>query len=105
MTLLDGVFAGGPWLRVALVQVTLVALLGLLAWLAARRGGPALRGAVLLAALAGVVIVPALAAVAPVWVALPDLRLADYLGQSGNPESVVRSPQAPPLPVVGPAVS
>jgi WD40 repeat protein/beta-lactamase regulating signal transducer with metallopeptidase domain len=57
---------------VALVQVTLVALLGLLAWLVVRRGGPALRGAVLLAALVGLVAVPGLAAVAPVWLPLPD---------------------------------
>jgi hypothetical protein len=109
MSLLDGVFAGGPRLGMALVQVTLVSLLGLLAWLAARRGGPALRGAVLLAALVGVVLVPALAVVAPVWLALPDLHLADrglWREQSWNPESSVRNPQSSPSPPVkGPDVS
>jgi WD40 repeat protein/beta-lactamase regulating signal transducer with metallopeptidase domain len=109
MSLLNGGFAGGPRLGVALVQVTLVALLGLLAWLAARRGGPALRGAVLLAALVGVVIVPALAAVAPVWLALPDLWLADcglWLERAWKTDATVSSPQpSPSVPALGPAVA
>jgi WD40 repeat protein/beta-lactamase regulating signal transducer with metallopeptidase domain len=58
---------------VALVHVTLVALLGLLAWLVGQRRGPALRGAVLMAALIGLLVVPGLAVVAPVWLPLPDV--------------------------------
>ena len=45
------------------MQVTLVALLGLLAWLLARRNGPALRAAVLLATLVGLLALPGL----PPW--------------------------------------
>ena len=72
MTLWDSVLLRGPWLSVALVQMTLVALLGWLAWLLARRGGPALRTAILLAALVGLILTPVVASVAPVWLALPD---------------------------------
>jgi WD40 repeat protein/beta-lactamase regulating signal transducer with metallopeptidase domain len=87
----------GPWAGVALVQVTLVAVLGLLAWLAARRGGPAVRGAVLLAALAGLLAVPMLAVVAPVWLPLPDclcLGSADP-APTGTGDG---GPTLPPLP-------
>ena len=52
------------WAGVALVRVTLVALVGLLVWFAVPRRGPALRGAVLLATLIGLLAVPALAVVA-----------------------------------------
>src|SRR5207253_5193628 len=101
-TLLESVFAGGPWLGVALVQVTLVALLGLLAWLVARRGGPALRGAVLLAALVVLLIVPGLATVAPVWLPLPDWWSTDYsiaaygwrIADSETAQSAIRHPQS-----------
>jgi WD40 repeat protein/beta-lactamase regulating signal transducer with metallopeptidase domain len=72
MSALESFLAGQYRPGAALVQVTLVALLGLLVWLAARRRGPALQGAVLLAALVGAVAVPALAVVAPVCVPLPD---------------------------------
>src|SRR5205814_2225266 len=51
------------WLGVTLARVTAVAALGVLAWLAARRRGPALRGAVVFAALTGLLAVPARAAV------------------------------------------
>jgi hypothetical protein len=57
---------------VVLVQVTLVALLGWLARLLARRGGPALRTATLLAALVGLLLAPAAASVAPMWLSLPE---------------------------------
>ncbi len=72
MTLPETFQAASAWAGVALVHVTLVELLGLLTWLAVRRAGPALRGAVLLAALLGLVVVPGLAAVAPVWLPLPE---------------------------------
>jgi WD40 repeat protein/beta-lactamase regulating signal transducer with metallopeptidase domain len=67
----ERLLAGGPWWGVTLLQVTLVAALGVLAWLATRRGGPPLRGAVVLAALGGLLIVPGLATIAPVWLQLP----------------------------------
>lgn len=72
MRFAESVLAGGPWIGVALVQATLVALLGCLAWLAARRGGPALRAAILLAALFGLLAAPVFALVAPVWLSLPE---------------------------------
>jgi WD40 repeat protein/beta-lactamase regulating signal transducer with metallopeptidase domain len=72
VTLADTALTAGNWVGVVLVQVTLAALLGLAAWLAARRGGPALRAAILLSALLGVLVVPALATVAPVWFPLPE---------------------------------
>ena len=50
MRFLDSSLLEGRWASVTLVQVTLDALLGCLVWLAARRGQPALRGAILLAA-------------------------------------------------------
>jgi WD40 repeat protein/beta-lactamase regulating signal transducer with metallopeptidase domain len=67
----ESLLTAGAWAGLALVQVTLVSLLGLLAWLATRRRGPALRGAFLLASLAALLAVPALAVVAPVWLPLP----------------------------------
>ncbi len=66
------VLTSASWGGVVLVQVTLVAVLGLLAWLLARKGGPALRGAVLFAALVGLLIVPGLARLAPTWMPLPE---------------------------------
>jgi WD40 repeat protein/beta-lactamase regulating signal transducer with metallopeptidase domain len=72
MTLLETFQAAGAWAGVILVQMTLIACLGVLAWLSTRRGGPALRGAVLLATLIGLVAVPALGAIAPVWLPLPE---------------------------------
>ena len=50
MDVVEKALAGGHWPGVTLVQVTLLAALGVLVWLAACRGGPALRGAVVLAA-------------------------------------------------------
>ncbi|HJZ58073.1 MAG TPA: hypothetical protein VKE74_24235, partial [Gemmataceae bacterium] len=73
MDVTEKVLAGGPWPGVTLVQVTLIAALGVLAWLTACRGGPALRGAVVLAALVGLLVVPVIAIVAPVWLPLPAL--------------------------------
>src|SRR5919197_91432 len=108
MTLLESAVAGGPGLGVALVQVTLVALLGLLAWLAARRGGPALRGAILLASLVGLLVVPGLAAVAPVWLPLPELRIADCglrFDQFWDQQPVISSPQPLPPPDARPALA
>ena len=72
MTVPDSVLVGASWARLALVQVTLLAVLGLVAWFAARRGGPALRAVVLLATLVGLLVVPALAIVAPTWLPLPE---------------------------------
>src|SRR2546421_7845901 len=72
MTVSEYALVGATWIGVVLVQVTLIALLGLLAWFTARRCGPALRGACLLAGLAGVLLTPVLAFIAPVWLPLPD---------------------------------
>jgi WD40 repeat protein/beta-lactamase regulating signal transducer with metallopeptidase domain len=72
MTLFESILGSAPWAAVLLVQVTLVSLLGWLAWWAARRGGPALRGAILLTALVGLLVVPWLAVVTPVWLPLPE---------------------------------
>jgi WD40 repeat protein/beta-lactamase regulating signal transducer with metallopeptidase domain len=71
MRLPEDLLAGGPRLAVALLHVTVLALLGLLAWLAARRAGPAVRGAILLATLTGLLVVPLLAMLTPVWLPLP----------------------------------
>jgi beta-lactamase regulating signal transducer with metallopeptidase domain len=87
----------GPWASVALVRVTLVALLGWLAWLLARRGGPALRTAILLAALVGLLLIPAVALVAPVWLSLPEwayLPNAEPLDIS--PDNIPASPPSSP---------
>jgi WD40 repeat protein/beta-lactamase regulating signal transducer with metallopeptidase domain len=72
MNLADDILMAGTWPAVALLQVTLLALVGYFGWLAARHGGPALRAAVLSAALVGLLLVPALAVVAPVWLPLPE---------------------------------
>ena len=71
MKLPESVMTTASWGGVVLVQVTLVALLGLVAWLLARRRGPALRGAVLFASLVGVLFLPGLARLAPTWLPLP----------------------------------
>jgi WD40 repeat protein/beta-lactamase regulating signal transducer with metallopeptidase domain len=60
-----------PWLGAALFQATLVAALGLLAWLALWRRGPAVRAAALLAGLVGALVVPLLSLVCPVWLPAP----------------------------------
>src|SRR5262249_46004739 len=72
MRLPESVLPEGTWASAALVQVTMIALLGCLAWLASRRGGPALRGAIVLATLIGVLVAPVVASVAPVWLPLPE---------------------------------
>jgi WD40 repeat protein/beta-lactamase regulating signal transducer with metallopeptidase domain len=100
---MDRLLAGGPWLGVTLVQVTLVAALGLLAWLVARQRGPALRGAVVLAALVGLLAVPGLAAVAPVWLAVPGLA-PSAAAEPPGPAVAVRLPPPPPPEIVVPAV-
>jgi WD40 repeat protein len=106
MTLLESALERGPGLGVTLVQVTLVALLGLLAWLAARRGGPALRGAVLLAALVGLLVVPGLAAVAPIWLPLPEFAWLDSASPGpADPENSAPTLPPPRVPVpAAPAV-
>jgi WD40 repeat protein/beta-lactamase regulating signal transducer with metallopeptidase domain len=96
MDVAQKVFAGDPWPGVTLVQVTLVAALGVLAWLTARRGGPALRGAVVLSALVGLLVVPALATVAPVWLPLPGITPPAPAPEPARPREVVRAPL--PLP-------
>jgi WD40 repeat protein/beta-lactamase regulating signal transducer with metallopeptidase domain len=98
MTLPQSILVDGPWPNVALVQVTLIALLGVLAWLAVRRCGPALRGAVLLAALVGLAVVPALATVAPVWVPLPECLCP--AGARPAPADAGDAVAAPPPPLV-----
>ena len=72
MSIPESILVGAPWVGVALVQATLFALLGVLAWLAIRRRGPALRAAVLLAVLVGLLAVPGLATVEPTWLPLPE---------------------------------
>jgi WD40 repeat protein/beta-lactamase regulating signal transducer with metallopeptidase domain len=72
MRLPDSAVTDGIWASVVLVQVTLVALLGCLAWLAARRGRPALRGAIVLAALVALLLAPSFCLVVPVWMPLPE---------------------------------
>jgi WD40 repeat protein/beta-lactamase regulating signal transducer with metallopeptidase domain len=100
MTAPQSFLAGGLWALGALVQVSVVALLGLLAWLVARRRSPALRGAVLLAAIVGLLAVPVLAAVAPVWLPLPEWMCPAQPGPSARVPSVV----VPPLPLPPPSV-
>jgi WD40 repeat protein/beta-lactamase regulating signal transducer with metallopeptidase domain len=100
MRLPESVFLSGPWASVTLVQVTLVALLGCLAWLAARRGGPALRAAILLAALVGLLLAPAFASVAPVWLSLPE-----WICPSGDQPPADSSDGVPESPPSSPADS
>jgi WD40 repeat protein/beta-lactamase regulating signal transducer with metallopeptidase domain len=106
MKVLESMLAGGPWAVVTMVQLTLLALLGLLAWLLARRGRPALRGAVLLATLVGLLVVPGLAAVAPAWLPLPAfLGLPDpVLARDGADDVPAAPPPAPAAEVASLAV-
>lgn len=67
----EAFWADVPWLGVTLFQVTLLAALGTILWLAGRRLGPAFRGGILLASLIGVLLVPAISLVSPVWLPLP----------------------------------
>src|SRR5262249_14856345 len=60
------------WVGAALVQLTLIALVGLLAWFAVRRGSPALRAAVLRASRVPPLVVPLRPAAAPTWLPLPE---------------------------------
>ena len=95
------------WLGVTLARVTAVAALGVLAWLAARRRGPALRGAVVFAALTGLLAVPALAAVAPVWLRVPAVVVPPpgVPPEPPRPREVVRAPALPaPAARIAPAV-
>lgn len=92
--------AGASWAGVALVQVTLVALLGLLAWLVVRRSGPALRAAILLAALAGLLAAPGLATVAPVWFPLPACVCAGPSATEGGADVPAPLPSPPTDPAV-----
>ncbi|OAI46947.1 hypothetical protein AYO44_01860 [Planctomycetaceae bacterium SCGC AG-212-F19] len=73
MSPLQDWFDSLPWLGPALLQATALAACGLAAWLILYRRGPALRAAVLAATLAGVLFVPVLGAVSPVWLPLPGL--------------------------------
>ena len=72
---LESLFAGMPWLGVALFQATAMAGVGYLIWLASRRWGPAARAAVLFATLLGVLAVPVIGSVSPVWLPLPEPEL------------------------------
>jgi WD40 repeat protein/beta-lactamase regulating signal transducer with metallopeptidase domain len=92
MRLPESVLLSGPWVSVVLVQVTLVALMGWLAWLLSRRGGPALRTAVLLAALVGLLLAPAVASVAPVWLSLPEWVCLSGAESAANPSDAVPAP-------------
>ena len=97
MRLLQSVLLGGSWASVALVQVTLVALLGWLAWLLARRCGPALRTAILLATLVGLLLAPAAASVAPVWLSLPEWAcLPDAEPTAHTSDAGTAPPPSPP---------
>jgi WD40 repeat protein/beta-lactamase regulating signal transducer with metallopeptidase domain len=103
MSFPDSVLAGASWAGVVLVQVTLAALLGLLAWLALRRGSPALRGAVLVATLAGLLVVPGLNAVTPIWLPLPEWLAPTAAGPTAaGPEEAGR--KRLPTPTATPAV-
>jgi WD40 repeat protein/beta-lactamase regulating signal transducer with metallopeptidase domain len=83
-------------LGAALVQLTLVALVGALAWLAARRSSPALRAAVLLASLVALLVVPLLAAVAPTWLPLPEWICPAVAEPARAPLAAVNPPAPPP---------
>ena len=97
MRLLQSVLLSGSWASVALVQVTLVALLGWLAWLLARRCGPALRTAILLATLVGLLLAPAAASVAPVWLSLPEWAcLPDAEPPAHTSDAGTAPPPSPP---------
>jgi WD40 repeat protein/beta-lactamase regulating signal transducer with metallopeptidase domain len=98
----ERILAGGPWAGVTLVQVTLVAALGLAVWLAVRPGAPALRGAVVLAALVGLLVVPGLATVAPVWLPLPEI---DRPAAGLEPPEPVDAVPVPPPPAERPVVT
>jgi WD40 repeat protein/beta-lactamase regulating signal transducer with metallopeptidase domain len=112
MDVAQKVLASDPWPGVTLVQVTLIAALGGLAWLTAQRAGPALRGAVVLAALVGLLVVPALATVAPVWLPLPGIAPVVPAPEPTRSVEVVRvtvpapvppeRPAAPPIPLTKP---
>lgn len=65
------VFVELPWLGAALFQVTLLACLGLLLAATGRRWGPAGRSAALVAVLGGVVVVPLIGILSPVWLPVP----------------------------------
>jgi WD40 repeat protein/beta-lactamase regulating signal transducer with metallopeptidase domain len=69
---LESIFVGLPWLGAALFQATLGAGLALLLWMVCQRWRPGLRAAILRLGLVGVVVVPVLAALTPVWLPVPD---------------------------------
>src|SRR5262245_18064948 len=85
---LETLFTGMPWLGIALFQATAIATLGTLLWLAGRRWGPAARGALLLSTLLGVLAVPVLASVTPVWVPVPEPELPNIVAWSCPAASV-----------------
>src|SRR5262249_61013275 len=93
---------GGPGAGGARVEAPLGAGRGGLAWLVACRVGPALRGAVVRAALVGLLAVPALATVAPVWLPLSALAHPAPAPEPTAPREVPRPPlpQAPERPAV-----
>src|SRR5215813_14270353 len=94
MRLPQSVMTSASWGSVVLVQVTLVALLGLVAWLLTRRGGPALRGAVLVATLAGLLFLPVLASLAPTCLPLPECVCPARL----SPKPATPADAGPPSP-------
>jgi WD40 repeat protein/beta-lactamase regulating signal transducer with metallopeptidase domain len=106
MDVVEKALAGGHWPWVTLVQVTLIATLGVLAWVVARRAGPALRGVVVLAALVGLLAVPALATVAPIWLPLSALAHDDPVPEPPEPRTVGWVPRVPQIDVpVTPALT
>jgi WD40 repeat protein/beta-lactamase regulating signal transducer with metallopeptidase domain len=100
MRLPENLLESASWAGVALVQVTIFTLLGLLAWLASRRGSPALRGAVLRATLVGLLVVPVLAALVPTWLPLPDC-LCPAFSAAPLPQAAIPPPS--PAPATEPA--
>jgi WD40 repeat protein/beta-lactamase regulating signal transducer with metallopeptidase domain len=93
----EAYFADVPWLGVALFQATLIATCGIVVVLSARPFRPAFRAGILLASLLGVVLVPALSLVSPVWLPLP-ASAAVAIGGPDQPPDPVAAPTAAETP-------
>lgn len=95
MNTFEAIIPLAPWLLAALWRATLVAGLATLLWLVIRKRAAALRAALLLAGVVGVLAVPLLASVAPVVITLPEWKSA----AAAEPELVpIAASDAPVLP-------